>query len=448
MHQVNGFLFDPVRLLLFRDTVSEDDIFDVMQLYDRRISAPPLDLQFKPNEMSMSAFALNSAGICLSFNCNLRCQYCGYSSEENNTGILQLEDIQVFVRDIIRRRAVKKLITKRDDPLEIELTGGGEPTYSWVLFSDSIRFIKKVCEENRIPLQLRLTTNGMLSREQVDFVSANIDHVMVSYDGLPDIQNRNRFSPYEKASCEKVEQTIRRLAEYGTSITIRSTIWQDDFGKMNDMYSHISSLVAPRGDVVWSIYPVLFEGRAVKRIQNQKTIAYKRFFAECLKLMKNRFRRKNGDGLRVDFSLFNTGVYPFFCGAHRALKPWLLPDKSIVTCIESKDNKAYIGIIKGGSVQYFKHYSDPLLDVSQKKYYECQNCIAYGTCKGGCPIWHLRVDDKIQEPLECSLQKEYWNYVIYALTVGEYSMGWKLEKMDLPVANGFDCFKVTKEETK
>lgn len=74
----------------------------------------------------------------------------------------------------------------------------------------------------------------------------------------------------------------------------------------------------------------------------------------------------NQDDLLIDISLLNNGVYPFFCGAHKATKPWLLPDKSIATCIESKEYKTYIGKIENGFVQYFTHYQDPLLSIAQK----------------------------------------------------------------------------------
>ena len=40
------------------------------------------------------------------------------------------------------------------------------------------------------------------------------------------------------------------------------------------------------------------------------------------------------------------------------------------------------------------------------------------------------------------------NDVVHALTSGEYSMGWKLEKIDSSEANGLDCFKVVKERAE
>ena len=66
MHYINELLFDSARLLLFRDTVSEDTILNMTREYDRDASSQPLDLQFNADEMSMDTFALSSAGICLS----------------------------------------------------------------------------------------------------------------------------------------------------------------------------------------------------------------------------------------------------------------------------------------------------------------------------------------------------------------------------------------------
>lgn len=445
MYCINGYEFDSERLLLFKDTVSRDIISKVCEDYDVENCDIPIDLQLNPDDMSMRTIAVNSAGICLSFNCNLRCQYCGYSSDENNIAILTLEDVKVFVRDIVKRRTIKKLITKKNDPLEVEFTGGGEPTYDWKLFCGSIKYIKTLCEENDIPLRIRLTTNGMLSDEQVDFIAENVNHVMVSYDGLPNVQNVNRISIYEKGSSERVENTIRRLTLKGVPINIRSTVWQDDFDKMEDMYRYICSLVEPRRDVVWSLYPVLFEGRAVKRIQKQKEMKYTDFFAACLKLMNNKAIKDGDSGVRIDFSFFNSSVYPFFCGAHRATKPWLLPDRSIVTCIESKDDKTFIGVIENNKVNYYEKYKDSLLSIAQEKYYACRECIAYATCKGGCPIWHLRTDDKVQDPLECKLQKEYWKNVVASITVGEYSMGWQTIPIEVNGVVMVDCYKLVKE---
>lgn len=446
MYYFNDYVFDPQRLLIYRENIDKDTIDKINSSYDyKHIIPTPYDLKMNPDKMQMDNIAIDRAGICLTYNCNLRCRYCGYSSNERSAYRLQLEDVEEFVRDIIMRRTIKVLITKKNEPLAIDFTGGGEPTYDWTLFEKSVCFIKDQCAQNNIPVSLRLTTNGMLSNQQINFISNNFSHVMISYDGIPEIQNRNRISPYRNETNLNVEKTIQQLAVNRVPLTIRSTIWRDDLDKIIDMYNHVFSIVPPESVVTWSIYPVLFEGRAVTRIKRQEDPTYSSFFKKCIDLIK--YIRAKGDVQlkTLDVPLFNNNICDIFCGAHRVNQPWLLPDKSIVTCMESKDGKTIIGKISDGKVHYYENYQDPLLKIVQKKYVECQECIAYSTCKGGCPIWHLRVDGDIQEPLECCLQKEYWKYVVNSLVSGEYSLGWKIKKIVLPKTQNQEIYKVVKE---
>lgn len=447
MHHFNGYIFDSGRQLLYNDNIPAEVINIINANYDNTNNTPkPYDLQLNSDAMNMDQIAIDKAGVCLTYNCNLRCRYCGYSSDEGSSHRIDFADVKLFIKDIVLRRTIKKILSRSDDPLEIDFTGGGEPTYDWELFEKTILFVKKICLDNRIPLHLNLTTNGIISEQQIDFISVNFDHVMISYDGLPETQNKNRISPYKKATSPTVENTICRLANNGMPITIRSTIWQSDFDKMKEMFNYVFSLVQAESAVTWSLYPVLFEGRAVTHIKKQEDTTYGRFLEKYLELVDYITVHHGIDYLKhIEVPLFNNSMCELFCGAHRVNQPWLLPDKSIVTCIESKEDKTVIGKISDGTVQYYENYQDQLLKITQKKYNECQECIAYCICKGGCPIWHLRVDADIQEPLECCLQKEYWKYVLNSLVTGGPSLGWKLQKIAIPEAQDWEVFKVEKE---
>lgn len=110
--------------------------------------------------------------------------------------------------------------------------------------------------------------------------------------------------------------------------------------------------------------------------------------------------------------------------------PWLIPDGSIATCIESKNNQSKIGEVGSNGIVYYKKYRDPLLEITKQKQDECRDCIAYHFCRGGCPIWHLRTENIRNEPLECGLIREYWLYVIRSAVKGEYCFGWELKKLN------------------
>lgn len=117
----------------------------------------------------------------------------------------------MFIKDIIKKRTIKKLLTKKNDPLIINFTGGGEPTYEWDLLKNAVAFVRRQCADNNIPLYLKMTTNGMLSNEQIKFISENFNELMISYDGLSEIQNSNRICPNTKDTSSMVEHTIREF---------------------------------------------------------------------------------------------------------------------------------------------------------------------------------------------------------------------------------------------
>jgi len=327
----------------------------------------------------------------------------------------------------------------------INFTGGGEPTYEWDLLKNTVVFVKRQCADNNIPLYLKMTTNGMLSNEQIEFISENFNELMISYDGLSEIQNSNRKCPSAKETSLTVEHTIREFINRGIPLIIRSTIWQKDYPKMREMYSHVFSLVPEDSKVTWSIYPTLFEGRAISHMKKQEDITYKNFLLYYLDLIDYIISEKGEEYVKkIDVPLINNDFSGLFCGAYRLNSPWLLPDKSIVTCIESKEDKVLIGRINDGQLEYYEKYSDNFLKVTQQKYSKCRSCIAYRFCRGGCPVWHLRENDKGMEPLECYLQREYWEYILEAVLVGKYSFGWGLERVDLPNVKEQEIFKLVK----
>lgn len=448
MHNIEGYIFDPKRMLIYSENVPNEIIEEFNSNYDENNKfTVPYCMSLDARSMKMDVIAINRAGICLTYNCNLRCKYCGYSSNEEHRQELQIEDVKAFTKDLVVRRTIMKLLSKKDEPFIVDFTGGGEPTYNWELFVQTIDYIKKICDENSIPLRLHLTTNGVLTEQQVDFISANFDNVMVSYDGMPVTQNNNRVSPHMRTTNDIVERTIKRLSKTGIPLNIRSTVWQNDFGKMKEMCHHIFGLVENRSSVTWSIFPVLFEGRAITQVKKQGDVSYQLFLEKYLDLIGYIRIEYGSDKLKsVDVPLFNNSICEIFCGAYKVRQPWLMPDKTIVTCIESKDDKTVIGEIVNGSVHYYDNYEDNLLRIMQDKYTECQDCIAYCICKGGCPIWHLRVDDDIQEPLECCLLKEYWLYIIKTLITGGDSLGWKLEEINFPRAGEYKVYEIVQGE--
>lgn len=454
MHIINDFIFDSNNLILYRKEIEKEIIDKVYKTFpcDNNLGVGLSELErHNPNQMHMKKIALNNVGICLTYKCNLRCIYCGYSSTDYDKNVLQLNDVKIFLKDIIRKRTIKKLITKKNEPLTILFSGGGEPTYEWDLFKNTILYIKKECENYNIPLNIRMTTNAVLNDEQIEFISNNVNHVMVSYDGLPIIQNHNRLSANNRETNSAVEYSIRELSKNGIPLVIRTTIWQSDFPHLKDMYEHIFSLVDKDSEVVWSIHPVMYEGRAVNHIEKQGEIVYeyenKSLLLYYIDLMEYIIQEKGKEKLKTVESLFDySDSFDVYCGAYQLNQLWLLPDKNIVTCIDYKDKMVTVGKVKEENVEYFDKYTDVLLKTIKQKYIECCNCIAYRFCKGGCPAWHLRMEGTNIEPPECQMQKEYWKYIIESVLSNRFSFGWELEEIVWPDIKEKSIFRLIKRK--
>lgn len=455
MYIINDYIFDSKRLLVYKNGTPQETIDALNSAFadDNRYEVGSSELgKLNSNEMNMKKVAISNAGICLTNNCNLRCTYCGYSSSDNDKNRLELRDVEVFVKDIIQKRTIKKLITKKNEPLTIIFSGGGEPTYEWELLKGTVLFIKRECEKNCIPLNLRMTTNAVLKDDQIEFIAAHFNHVMISYDGLPAIQNRNRICPSLSETNSAVEYSIQALAKRSVPLTIRTTLWIDNFPQIIDMYNHIFSLVSEESNIIWSIHPVMYEGRAINHINKQNNITYalenKSLFKYYIDLVEYIISHKGVEKLKTIESMFDySDAFDLYCGAHQLNQIWLLPDKRIVSCIDFKDDMVTVGKINGEVIEYYKKYSDVLLKTMQEKFIECRSCIAYRFCKGGCPAWHLRMKDTGVEPPECNMQKAYWNYVVEAVLTKKFSFGWRLEKIELPNLMEQDIYRLVKGST-
>ena len=450
MHIIDKYLFDPERMIIYDWTLSKEKITHINECVPQEIHDDIFDgLVSKYNqEIYSSHIAINAMGICTTYKCNLRCNYCGYSSTEKDKNKLSIRDVEFFIQDIIKKSKIKQMATGKRNPLIIYYTGGGEPTFDWDLFTHSVLFIENYCSKCDIPYKMSVVTNGVLTNEQTDFIAKHFTRVLISYDGLPQLQNANRIGPNITDSNSIVVKTIRKMVNCGIPIDIKTTIWHSDCDKLKDMYQHIFSLVPAGSDVTWSVYPVIPEGRALAQHHKKPKASYDNFLTGYFDLLESIVENEGEDRINAVYCpLFARNTITHFCGAMFGDEPFLQPDGSIVLCNESKDYSVCIGSLKNGELKYFENYDNTFLKVAVEKYDECSNCIAYRFCKGGCPIWHLRNKDLAEEPIECHATKEYWKHIIKSVIEKKFYLGWMLEKIHIPNIDE-DVYRLIKKESQ
>jgi len=358
---------------------------------------------------------------------------------------LTIEDVMAFINDVMKRWTVNKLLGKTEESLTVALTGNGEPTYNWDLFTNAVLQIRQKCLDNNIPLNLRITTNGLLEASQRIFIAEQCDSVMVSYDGIPEIQERNRRCIHGSRTSESVEETIHFFKKTSIRLTIRTTIWQSDFHRLKEMADYIFGNFGTTME--WSILPVIPTGRALHRVRKEhETLRESDFLAPYLDTVE--YAKDKYGSVNITTPIFQDIVNAFYCGAISIFCscPWLLPDKTIITCIESCDIKTTIGKVEEKGVFYFEKCADPLFKVYQQKFDECRTCIAYRFCKGGCPVRHLmnRNARTTMDDWECIMIQKYWTYIFENVLEAKECLGWCVKPIEMDRLEGIEVLKLTK----
>lgn len=431
-YSIGTHTFDSERLIFYPSSYDEytvSIIESAIPSNDRQKELSSYVSEFDPNNMQTKSIFIYHGGICLTYNCQLRCNYCIFRSQEENKLLLTEEDIRAYARYLMKNIAIRKLVSGSSKKLHLFFSGGGEPTYYPNFFRTAVLALEDECMLNGVELTLDLTTNGIISESMVDFVADHFRSVMISYDGTPALQNQNRRTGTDKDTSQIVERRIRLFCEKRDKIstTVRTTLWHPDIHKMNEIATYIYENFPELES--WSALPILATGRAGDianyDIFDADQYDFAKQFMETQEMIKQKYGKTN-----FSSPMFFNKCSGIYCGQLEPSAGWLMPGGNIISCLESKEFSSIIGNIHNGIVDISKTYKSLLVEKYKEKFEECRNCMAYRFCKGGCPLKFLYNDKASEEAAiwECKNKCNYWKYIFTKILSGEPYMGWNVNK--------------------
>lgn len=166
--------------------------------------------------------------IFLTTDCNLRCGYCYTQHVRDSGSTISLSFAKKGIDDFFNKYSYRA----------IRFQGGGEPTARIDILTQIIEYARSTYGEITTEIQ----TSGYFDESTANWIANNIDVIWVSYDGLPDVNDKHRPSVDNKRISDTVEKNIKILLAGPCRLGIRSTITTLNVYRQEEMVEHMSRL--------------------------------------------------------------------------------------------------------------------------------------------------------------------------------------------------------------
>jgi uncharacterized protein len=304
--------------------------------------------------------------------CNLRCVYC-YADAGAAQEPAELDWATA-------RSAIDyALENAQEDGMPPSLTfhGGGEPTMHWDLLVRAVDYAR-----SRDPrTQVSMSSNGIWSSSQREFVCRHFSSVSLSMDGIPAVQNRQRplagGGPSHDAVMESIEALDLASVDYG----IRMTALEESVDSLPESIAFICQVSKTK---TVQIEPTFTSSRG----------RYADISSQFADLFSQNFMAAWRIGQHLGCQVYYSGARPhaitaMFCQAPiKALV--VTADGRLVTCFEISSgtslaaSRFFVGRIRDGRVEYDRAALASFLEEQQRRREECVDCFCYWHCAGDC----------------------------------------------------------------
>jgi len=125
----------------------------------------------------------------------------------------------------------------------IRFYGPGEPTQEFSLMKDITAYAQKKSPHE---LLVEIQTNGCFSKTVRAWMLDNMNIMWISFDGEPEIQNKNRPFPGGRASAPMIEENVKWLienrGERNLMVGARVTMTNENIDRQKEMLDYFVTL--------------------------------------------------------------------------------------------------------------------------------------------------------------------------------------------------------------
>ena len=332
-----------------------------------------LAIDFKNRNTVIKALCLHIA-----HSCNLNCSYC-FAAQGKYHGEDALMSFETG------KRALDFLVensgTRRN--LEVDFFGG-EPLLNFDVVKQLVKYARSIEKDKNKNFRFTLTTNGVLIDDDViDFCNAEMDNVVLSLDGRPEIHDHFRKDMGGNGSYDKILPKFKKFVEKrgDKSYYMRGTFTHNNVDFTNDIF-HMADL----GFKELSMEPVVCPPNEPYALTDEDLPILLRQYEILSKEMLK--RKKAGNGFTFYHYMIDLTNGPCIykritgCGSGTEYMA-VTPQGELYPCHQFVGDEKYkLGDIWNGVSNHEKVNEFKLCNAYAKE--ECKDCFARLYCSGGC----------------------------------------------------------------
>jgi uncharacterized protein len=333
----------------------------------------------EPAPPQSNFFSPTHAVLLLTNQCQMKCIYCYASGGDLPTEDLSLESA-ISAIDYVHQNA----IDLNRPSFNLSFHGGGEPVMAWELIQESTKYARS----KSLPCKISLTSNGVWTESQCNWIIHNIDKISLSIDGPPIIQDHNRPMSDGGPSSKIVYQTLARLDNVKKAYGIRMTAISP-WNTLPDSVAYLFENTLCKGI---QVEPAFNKTRGSHALPNKEEADQ---FVDAF-LRADFIARKFQRPLRYSAARVSHPVAIFCSAPFDSLI--VNPRNEIVSCYEvtTSDHElaalSRYGYMDSANVVLNGNARNNLLDVISKNRDRCRDCFCYYSCAGDCYIRTLKFD--------------------------------------------------------
>lgn len=313
--------------------------------------------------------------------CNLRCPYCFVPRKPE------------YLSSDLAIALLKQLTNRNTTTVKLGFFGG-EPTLNMLFIKSLVDYARK----NYKVSKFNISTNGIVSKENLKYLVNNNFDINISFDGLKEHVGISRPFPNGRDSSTLAIESIKYLVKLRANFRVRTTVTHQNV-----------KYLAQTTELLESIHAPFIHFEPVKTSKKEERVPVNTF----LEHFEKAYNLANRGEIQVFTGAFTKLFLPsnYYCSYCAKNKYVLYPNGNISKCIEvgitHMAAKQFIvgNITKNEGLKFQKPLIRKLQSLTTDGKSKCNNCIAKYICGGGCPLRNFEHSGNVSivDPYYCNL---------------------------------------------